>query len=93
MKLSQPKLTELNKIDPETWQTINAFLEFLNEKGVWLACYHKFGKEPFNWEDMHPIDFQEKQKLIYGFFDTTPEACEKERRQLLKSIREKQGLK
>lgn len=84
------ELVELSKIDAETWATINQFVEYLNEKGVWLARYFKFGDKEWSWEDMHPIDFQEKQKLLYGFFDTTPEDCERERRLILENIRKRQ---
>jgi len=85
------ELTELVKIDAETWQAINQFLNFLSEKGVWLARYFKFGDKEWSWEDMHPIDFQEKQKLLYGFFDTTPEKCEQERRRILDNLRKKEA--
>ena len=81
------ELTELVKIHAETWATINQFIEYLNEKGVWLARYFKHGDAEFSWEDMQPIDFQEKQRLLYGFFDTTPEQCEEERRLILQNIR------
>lgn len=79
MTISTPNL---DKINAHTWQIIHEFLEFLSENQISLA---KYGEDPL----MYPLDSMQRRDLIHKFFDTTFQACEKERRKLLELVRSK----
>lgn len=71
-------MNELEKwgqaVDAGLVDTINSFIEFLNEKEIYLKPEHI------------PLSATDFQNLIYEFFNVNPIELEKERRKLLEDF-------
>jgi len=90
-----PECDKLNDRRDE-WNAIYPFIEWLQEKRIWLA--HRTTKREFygeGYED-EPMDTlvpipQILETLLYEYFDVNPAKLEQERRRLLSSLREAEG--
>ena len=90
--MSHPECDKLGKRLNE-WKAIFPFMEWLREKKICLA--HTISKREYYGEDykdepmstMVPI-FQSLEDLLYEYFDVDPAELERERRELLESLRE-----
>jgi len=90
-----PESPECDKLNERTkeWNAIYPFMEWLQEKKIWLA--HTITKREYYGEDyadepmntMVPI-LQSLEDLLYEFFDVDPAELERERRLILSSLRE-----
>ena len=77
----------------DEWNAIYPFIEWLQEKRIWLA--HRITRREFYGEDYEdePMDTlvpipQTLENLLYEYFDVDPAELEQERRMLLSSLRE-----
>jgi len=90
-----PECDKLNARRDE-WNAIYLFMEWLQEKRIWLACTitrREFYGEDYEDEPMNtmvPIS-QTLENLLYEYFDVDPAELEQERRRLLSSLREGEG--
>lgn len=88
--MSYPECDKLNdKIDE--WNAIYPFIEWLQEKGIWLAhriTLREFYGEDYEDEPMEtlvPIS-QTLENLLYEYFKVDTNELEKERRALLATL-------
>jgi hypothetical protein len=87
-----PECDKLNDRRDE-WNAIYPFIEWLQEKKIWLA--HRITKREFYGEEYEdaPMDAlvsipQTLENLLYEYFEVDPAKLEQERRELLSSLRE-----
>uniref|UniRef100_A0A6M3X6A3 Uncharacterized protein n=1 Tax=viral metagenome TaxID=1070528 RepID=A0A6M3X6A3_9ZZZZ len=93
--MSRPECPECDKLGKRLaeWNAIYPFMEWLQEKKIWLA--HTITKREYYgacYEDepmdtMVPIP-QNLENLLYEYFEVDPAELERERRALLESLRE-----
>jgi len=91
--MSYPECDKLNERTQE-WDAIYPFMEWLLEKKIWLA--QTITKREYYGEDyedepmaaMVPI-LQSLDNILYEYFDVDPNKLERERRELLSSLRKK----
>jgi len=93
-----PECPECDKLRKrlDEWNVIYPFMEWLQEKKIWLA--HTITKREYygeNYEDepmdtMVPIP-QSVEDLLYEYFDVDPAELERERREILSLLREATG--
>lgn len=87
-----PECDKLNDRRDE-WNAIYPFMEWLQEKKIWLACTitrrefygEDYADEPM--DTMVPVS-RSTESLLYEYFDVDPAELERERRNLLSSLRE-----
>ncbi len=90
--MSYPECDKMNERTDE-WNAIYPFMEWLQEKKIWLAHtitkreYYGKDYEDEPMETMVPIS-QSLEKLLYEYFDVNPVVLEQERRELLESLKE-----
>ena len=90
--MSHPECEKLNERTKE-WNAIYPFMEWLQEKKIWLA--HTITKREYYGEDyedepmetMVPIP-QSVENLLYEYFDIDVNKLESERRQILEALQE-----
>lgn len=90
--MSHPECDKLGKRLDE-WNAIFPFMEWLREQKIWLA--HTITKREYYGDDysdelmetMVSIP-QSLEDLLYDYFDVDPAELERERRELLESLRE-----
>jgi len=95
MKMETPNADKLVARTDE-WNAIYSFIEWLQEKKIWLAhtiTYreyygdHEWGYKDEPMDTMVPIP-QNIESLLYEYFNVNPSELERERRATLDSIRE-----
>lgn len=90
-----PECDKLNNRRDE-WNAIYPFIEWLQEKGIWLAEritereYYGAGYEDKPMETLVPIH-KSIESLLYEYFEVDPATLEQERRNLLESLRGPEG--
>ena len=95
--MSYPECEKLNA-RTEEWNVIYPFMEWIGEQGLFLARYEteeearakgNVGKDGSVWTFPHPIAAGKRiGGLLYEYFDVDPTELERERRELLESLRE-----
>jgi len=91
--MSYPECDKLSSRTAE-WDAIYPFIEWLLEKKIWLAQtitkreYYGEGYEDEPMDTMVPI-LQSLDNILYEYFDVDPNKLERERRELLSSLRKK----
>ena len=97
--MSHPECDKLGKRLSE-WNAIYPFIEWLQGKKIWLAHTitkrEYYGESEFWDHKDEPMDTmvpipQSLDNLLYEYFDVDPAELERERRELLSSLREAQA--
>jgi len=89
VELPKPVPTpNLDKIDPEHNRVIRQFIQFLQDKKVFLGKTLKGSFFVDCYNTYWVVTANELDNLIHEYFGTTWLACEKERQALLESLRD-----